>query len=139
MVSLIIYLTSDFYFIFVLTRISTGAGKTTLLTNVGSGNIEGMPPDLKTLYVMHDDQSEDFGVSIVDEAMTCKELEGTGVTRDELIAALRGIHFTDEMMTYPRSSLSGGWLMKLILVKAMLSKADILLVIYHYNSIGFFT
>lgn len=86
-----------------------------------------MPPELKTLYVMHDDPSDDFGINIVDEAMTCKELEGTGVTREDLVAALKRISFTDEMMAGPRSGLSGGWLMKLILVKAMLSKADILL------------
>ena len=39
-----------------------GAGKTTLLTNIGSGNIEGMPPHLKMVYVQHDDRSEDGGV-----------------------------------------------------------------------------
>ena len=108
-------------------NVSLSAGKTTLLTNIGSGNIEGMNPELKTLYVQHDDQSDDFGVSIVDETMKCKALEGTGVTRDKLIAALKAIKFTDEMMIGPRSGLSGGWLMKLILVKAMLSQADILL------------
>ena len=44
-----------------------GAGKTTLLTNIGSGNIEGIPTTLKTVYVQHDDNSEDGGVSLLDE------------------------------------------------------------------------
>jgi hypothetical protein len=46
-----------------------GAGKTTLLTNIGSGNIEGMPPHLRMVYVQHDDASEDFGVPLIDEIM----------------------------------------------------------------------
>lgn len=104
-----------------------GAGKTTLLTNVGSGNIEGMPTDLKTLYVQHDDQSDDLGVNIVDEMMTSKVLAGCNVTKEQIIAKLKSIKFTDDMMNGPRSGLSGGWMMKLILSRAMLSNADILL------------
>lgn len=46
-----------------------GAGKTTLLTNIGSGNIEGMPPHLRMVYVQHDDASDDFGVPLIDEIM----------------------------------------------------------------------
>ena len=104
-----------------------GAGKTTLLTNIGTGNIEGMPAHLKTLYVQHDDQSDDHGVSIAEEMLTSKDLAGTGVTKDQILEALKKIKFTDEMIAGPRSGLSGGWMMKLIIVRAMLSKADILL------------
>lgn len=35
--------------------------------------------------------------------------------------------FTEEMLSMPRSSLSGGWKMKLLIIRAMLSKPDILL------------
>ena len=38
-----------------------GVGKTTLMTNIGSGNIDGLPRELRTVYVQHDDPS------IVDE------------------------------------------------------------------------
>lgn len=104
-----------------------GAGKTTLLTNIGSGHIEGMPENLKTLYVLHDDSGDDFGVSVIDETCAHKDLHGTDVTREQVITALKGIHFTDELMNKTRNELSGGWKMKLILVRAMLSNADIYL------------
>ena len=32
-----------------------GVGKTTLMTNIGCGNIDGFPDDLRTVYVQHDD------------------------------------------------------------------------------------
>lgn len=104
-----------------------GAGKTTLLTNIGSGNIEGMPASLKTVYVQHDDASEDNGVSLIDELMTSKDLIEASVTPQEASEKLCGIGFTIEMLEAPRSSLSGGWKMKLLIIKAMLSKADVLL------------
>lgn len=45
----------------------------------------------------------------------------------DAIAALKQIHFTDEMLQSPRSMLSGGWKMKLLIIKAMLARADVLL------------
>jgi hypothetical protein len=36
-------------------------GKTTLLTNIASGNIEGLPQELRTVYVLHDDPADDNG------------------------------------------------------------------------------
>jgi len=104
-----------------------GAGKTTLLTNIGTGNIEGLPDTIKTVYVQHDDASEDHGVALIDELLLHKDLQGASVTKEEAAAALKAIHFTDEMLTSPRSCLSGGWKMKLLIIKAMLSKADVLL------------
>lgn len=104
-----------------------GAGKTTLLTNIGTGNIEGLPTNMKTVYVQHDDATEDHGVPLLDELLAHKDLVQAGVTRDEAVAALTAINFTQEMLTSPRSCLSGGWKMKLLIIKAMLSKADVLL------------
>lgn len=102
-------------------------GKTTLLTNIGSGNIEGMPAELKTVYVQHDDATEDQGVSMIDELLTSADMVAAAVTRDEAVQALKAIRFTDTMLTSPRSNMSGGWKMKLLIIKAMLAKADILL------------
>jgi len=99
-----------------------GAGKTTLLTNIGSGHIEGMPPHLKMIYVQHDDASDDFGVSMLDEMMAHPDIANTSVSRDEAIAALREIKFTETMLSSPRSALSGGWKMKLLIVRAMLAR-----------------
>jgi elongation factor 3 len=104
-----------------------GAGKTTLLTNLGSGNIEGVPSYLKMVYVQHDDASDDFGVPLIDEVMASSDMKAAEVTREAVISALKAINFTDVMLSSPRSALSGGWKMKLLIVKAMLAKADVLL------------
>ena len=104
-----------------------GAGKTTLLTNIGSGNIEGMPPHLKMVYVQHDDRTPDNGLPLMDEIMAGKDIIEANVTRGEVEKALRDIQFTDAMLTSPRSCLSGGWKMKVLIIRAMLVRADILL------------
>ena len=68
-----------------------GTGKTTLLTNIASGNIEGLPPTLRTVYVQHDDPSEDHGVGMLDELIANKNIMEVGVTREEATNALKGI------------------------------------------------
>lgn len=75
-----------------------GAGKTTLLTNIGTGNIEGLPTSLKTVYVQHDDASEDGGVSLIDELVSSKEMVSSNVKKADAIAALKNINFTDTML-----------------------------------------
>jgi hypothetical protein len=75
-----------------------GAGKTTLLTNIGTGNIEGLPTSLKTVYVQHDDASEDGGVSLIDELVSSKEMVLSNVKKADAIAALKNINFTDTML-----------------------------------------
>jgi elongation factor 3 len=75
-----------------------GAGKTTLLTNIGTGNIEGLPTSLKTVYVQHDDASEDGGVSLIDELVSSKEMVASNVKKADAIAALKNINFTDTML-----------------------------------------
>lgn len=104
-----------------------GTGKTTLLTNIGTGNIEGMPSDLRTVYVQHDDQTLDNGVPLLQELLATPGLVALGVTEAEAREALTNIFFTEQMLTSPRSSLSGGWKMKLLIIRAMLMRADVLL------------
>ncbi len=41
--------------------------------------------------------------------------------------AIHRFRFTDAMLAAPRSALSGGWKMKLLIIKAMLMNADVLL------------
>lgn len=98
-----------------------------MLTNIGTGNIEGLPPHLRTVYIQHDDASDDFGISIVDEMMSRKDVRDANVTRDDAVNALAAIGFTDIMLNSPRSALSGGWKMKLLIVRAMLCRADVIL------------
>ena len=104
-----------------------GAGKTTLLTNIGTGNIEGMPADLKMVYVQHEDRREDHGVAMIDEMLAGEDMVEAKVSRELAIATLKEVQFTDSMLAQPRTSLSGGWKMKLLIIRAMLSRADILL------------
>lgn len=104
-----------------------GAGKTTLLTNIASGTVDGLPAHLKTIYVQHDDSSEDGGVPLVEELLKSPPVADAGATKEEAEAELRKIFFTDDMINSPRSSLSGGWKMKLLIVKAILSKANVML------------
>jgi len=104
-----------------------GAGKTTLLTNIGNGHIEGLPSELKTMYVQHDEKTDETGMSLIDELLAEKALQDVKVTRDQATKALTDINFTPEMLAGQRAALSGGWKMKLLIIKAMLSNADILL------------
>ena len=105
-----------------------GAGKTTLLTNMASGNIEGLPDTLKSVYVQHDDQGlGDDGMSVLDEMISGADMIEAHVEKTEAESALAAIGFTPSMLSSPRSALSGGWKMKLMIIRAMLSRADILL------------
>jgi elongation factor 3 len=104
-----------------------GAGKTTLLTNIGNGAIEGLPSTLKTVYVQHDDSQDDHGVPMIDEMLAGEDMIKAQITKEDAMSALYNIKFTEQMLLSPRSCLSGGWKMKLLIVKAMLARADVLL------------
>ncbi|CAE7535721.1 elf1 [Symbiodinium microadriaticum] len=105
-----------------------GVGKTTLMTNIGTGNIDGLPSELRTVYVQHDDPTAVYeGVSILEEILRYPDVISVGVSMEAARVALTGIGFTDVMIASSRSMLSGGWKMKLLIVRAMLCKADILL------------
>ena len=105
-----------------------GAGKTPLLTNVASHNIEGFPAHLRTFYVQHDDSAMPAtDLSLLEELVAMPILQEVNVTVDQARAALKAIHFTDVMLAGHRNDLSGGWKMKLAIVRAQLSQADVLL------------
>lgn len=105
-----------------------GAGKTTLLTNIATHNIEGFPETLRTIYVQHDDSAmPETELSLLDELVSTPLLQQVNVTKEQAKEALKAIHFTDVMLAGHRNDLSGGWKMKLAIVRAMLSKADVLL------------
>ena len=59
--------------------------------------------------------------------MAYGDILSLGVTPDDARRALSEIGFTDVMISSSRSALSGGWKMKLLIVRAMLCQADILL------------
>lgn len=105
-----------------------GGGKTTLLKNIANGNIEGLPPTLTTVYVQHNEAGDNScSDGVLDELMMDSGMVTACVTREAAQTALKQAQFTDTMLSQPRSALSGGWKMKLLVVKAMLAKADVLL------------
>lgn len=57
----------------------------------------------------------------------CADPQLAGVDRDTIAAQLREVGFDDERQTHTVGSLSGGWKMKLELARAMLYKADLLM------------
>lgn len=68
-----------------------------------------------------------IGQSILDEIMCYPAVVAVGVSAETAALALSEIGFTDEMIASSRDCLSGGWKMKLLIIRAMLCKADILL------------
>jgi len=50
------------------------------------GNIEGMPATIKTVYVQHDDASDDQGVSLIDEMMAGKDMLEASVKRGSILS-----------------------------------------------------
>ena len=97
--------------------------------------------------VEHALQGEDGSVSILDfitrgkwmrlayareipsnfRTVCCADPQLEGVDRDTIAAQLREVGFDDDRQTHTVGSLSGGWKMKLELARAMLYKADLLM------------
>ncbi|CAM9413916.1 unnamed protein product [Ectocarpus sp. 4 AP-2014] len=102
-----------------------GAGKTTLMRNIANGAIDGLPTELRTVFVQHDIVASDVDTSIID--YTCNVEELKGVSREKVSATLAEVGFSEEGQAAPITSLSGGWKMKLALARAMLQEAQVLL------------
>jgi elongation factor 3 len=101
-----------------------GVGKTTLMSAIQSGKLEGWPQHLKTAYV-------DSG-SNVDQNHESKDvmkhlIDDTKRSKEDCIAKMKEQEFTDEMINGTIGELSGGWQMKLRLIRAMLMEPDIYL------------
>lgn len=107
---------------------ANGCGKSTLMRAISNEQFEGFPPRsaLKTVYVEHDIDGSEADTPLV-EFM----LSSTGVeTQDaaEVKHILLEYGFSELMVTKMAiGELSGGWKMKLVLARAMLMNADILL------------
>lgn len=101
-----------------------GVGKTTLMRNISTRAIDGLPEELRTVYVQHEDIVESQGSLL--ESM-CKAPELAHQTRETVEKTLLDIGFTQTMLEGDIDALSGGWRMKLALARAMLYNADVLL------------
>jgi len=106
-----------------------GVGKSTLMKAISRGQLDGFPPgdQLKTVYVEHDIQASLADFHVPDYVAEDPLIKSMGVTRDQVVAALTSVGFTDDLLAKLITEISGGWKMKLALARAMLLKADILL------------
>jgi elongation factor 3 len=105
---------------------ANGIGKSTLLRAISNEQVDGFPPKdiLKTVYVEHDIDANESDMTIFDYIYQDGK---SGFHEDEVRSELLDKGFGKHMQTASIQSLSGGWKMKLALVKAMLLKPDILL------------
>jgi elongation factor 3 len=101
-----------------------GVGKTTLMSAINNGKLEGWPQHLVTAYV---DSGSNVDPNF--EALQVMDhlLNDTKRSKEECIAKLKELDFTDEMINGTIGSLSGGWQMKLRLIRAILIDPDIYL------------
>jgi len=104
------------------------AGKTTLLRAIANYQIDGFPPasQLRTIFVETDIQGTQTTMNVVEFVIdTISHI----LTVDEahVRATLTEMGFNEEMQAGPITRLSGGWKMKLALVRGMLCKTDIYL------------
>jgi elongation factor 3 len=101
-----------------------GAGKTTLMTAITNGKLEGWPTGIRTAYV-------DSGSNVDPNHEARHVLEylqdSTSHSKEECVARLQELKFSKDMMEGTIGELSGGWQMKLRLIRAVLIDADILL------------
>jgi elongation factor 3 len=106
------------------------SGKTTLMRSIANGSVEGFPDPstVRTVFVEADILGELSHLSCVDYIMSderCKTFP-----REEVLTVMHSVGFREDGKAKPNnavSTLSGGWRMKLALARAMLQKADILL------------
>jgi elongation factor 3 len=111
-------------------------GKTTLMRAISEGSVDGFPDpeDVRTVFVEADIQGELSHLNCVDYILEFDKIKEMGATNDMVRDVLKKVGFTEGKSAGaggdcddPISSLSGGWRMKLALARAMLQKADILL------------
>jgi elongation factor 3 len=94
--------------------------------------IDGFPPatQLRTVFVETDIQGELSDLSVLDYMFADEILKGENIPKEEMAQVLNSVGFHEDSpanITTTFGALSGGWKMKLALVRAMLLKADILL------------
>ena len=113
-------------------------GKTSLLKAIANDQVEGFPPstEVRTVFVEADILGELSHLSCLDYIFEDSRIQAAGISREGVQDAMSKVGFAGAneqqggkaaRIMDPVSSLSGGWRMKLALARAMLQKADILL------------
>jgi elongation factor 3 len=101
-----------------------GVGKTTLMNAITTGKIERWPSHLKTAYV---DSGSNVDPAYELQIVLPHIMESTGKSKEECVAQLKELDFTDSMLEGTIGALSGGWQMKMRLARAVLMEPDIFL------------
>jgi len=99
---------------------------------IANNQVEGFPDtnEVRTVFVEADIQGEQSQLPCIDYVHVTEEIQALNITREEITSFLATFGFTDDGKAKPNHAvftLSGGWRMKLALARAMLQKADILL------------
>lgn len=111
-------------------------GKTTLMRAIAEGSVDGFPDsnDVRTVFVEADILGELSHLSCINYIMEYPVIKNSSITKDMVRNMLIKVGFTEGKSSGAGgdcddniSSLSGGWRMKLALARAMLQRADILL------------
>jgi len=108
------------------------SGKTTLMRSIANNQVEGFPDsnDVRTVFVEADIQGEQSHLSCIEYVFVDPKIQALGCSREQVREMLANVGFVADGKAKPDhavSTLSGGWRMKLALARAMLQKADILL------------
>jgi elongation factor 3 len=108
------------------------SGKTTLMRSIANNSVEGFPDaaDVRTVFVEADIQGEQSHLSCIEYIVVDPKIQALGCTTEQVRGMLAKVGFVEDGKAKPDhavSTLSGGWRMKLALARAMLQKADILL------------
>jgi len=109
-------------------------GKTTLMRAIAEGTIDNFPDDINTVFVEADIQGELSHLSCVEYVLASEAIKAMNAKEQDVRDMLKKVGFSEGKSSGSGgdcddniSSLSGGWRMKLALARAMLQKADILL------------
>jgi elongation factor 3 len=102
-------------------------GKTSLMRAMANGELEGFPTDLRSVFVEADILGELSHLTCIEYVFADKAIQDCGVSKDDIAKMLESVGFTQAMLTDGVDTLSGGWRMKLALARAMLQKAEVLL------------
>lgn len=91
---------------------------------INNGKLDGWPAHLKTAYV---DSGSNVDPVFEAQLMLKHLVEDTGKSEEVCVAKLKELEFTDQMIKGTIGALSGGWQMKLRLLRAVLMDPDIYL------------
>jgi elongation factor 3 len=105
------------------------SGKTTLMRAISKNQVDGFPPpeEVRTVFVEADIQGELSDLPCIKYIMADENIQAAGIPEASIEPMLETVGFSKKMIGEPVTFLSGGWRMKLALARAMLQKADILL------------